>query len=507
MKKQETAPLQESEKTESTEEILTEEKVERRRKKKHFTKVSIRSFIFVGMLIVLLLCMAVYSLGIIRSLKKSELQNLKKDVYINAQSMADQISRESIPLYQGKGMTDSDIEILGQMQKGRVLLIDRNYKIVQDSYNFKNEKYIISDDVFSVMNGKVPEISRINGRYVEIMLPIMKGEDVVGVLISTASTTQINIENRLLYSKSLFVLAGVLFIGILAIAIVAYLSVKELNRINTKIYEISEGDFQNRLKVRGFKETRYLAENYNAVLKKLDSVDSTRQEFVSNVSHELKTPITSMKVLAESIQQNDSDDVVIYKEFMSDIVDELDRETKMINDLLTLVKTDKQNAVMNFEEKSINELLDVIIKRVTPIADKRGIKISYESYRDVTAEVDEVKLSLALSNLIENAVKYNIDNGWVKVSLNADPKSFYIKVADSGVGIPDDAKDRVFDRFYRVDKARSRDTGGTGLGLAIARNAIVSHDGNIKLYSEQGKGTTFTVRLPIKHEENSEDDE
>jgi signal transduction histidine kinase len=357
------------------------------------------------------------------------------------------------------------------------------------------------------MNGKVPEISRINGRYVEIMLPIMKGEDVVGVLISTASTTQINIENRLLYSKSLFVLAGVLFIGILAIAIVAYLSVKELNRINTKIYEISEGDFQNRLKVRGFKETRYLAENYNAVLKKLDSVDSTRQEFVSNVSHELKTPITSMKVLAESIQQNDSDDVVIYKEFMSDIVDELDRETKMINDLLTLVKTDKQNAVMNFEEKSINELLDVIIKRVTPIADKRGIKISYESYRDVTAEVDEVKLSLALSNLIENAVKYNIDNGWVKVSLNADPKSFYIKVADSGVGIPDDAKDRVFDRFYRVDKARSRDTGGTGLGLAIARNAIVSHDGNIKLYSEQGKGTTFTVRLPIKHEENSEDDE
>ena len=421
--------------------------------------------------------------------------------------MADQISRESMQLYQGKSVTNSDIEILGQMQKGRVLLIDRNYKIIQDSYNFKNEKYIISDDVFSVMNGVVKEINRINGDYVEVMLPIMKDTEVVGVLISTASTTQINMENSMLYNKSLFVLAGVIFIGILAIAVVAYLSVKELNRINTKIYEISEGDFQNRLKVRGFKETRYLAENYNAVLKKLDSVDSTRQEFVSNVSHELKTPITSMKVLAESIQQNDSDDVTIYKEFMSDIVDELDRETKMINDLLTLVKTDRQNAVMNFEEKSINELLDVIIKRVTPIADKRGIKISYESYRDVTAEVDEVKLSLALSNLIENAVKYNIDNGWVKVSLNADPKSFYIKVADSGVGIPDDAKDRVFDRFYRVDKARSRDTGGTGLGLAIARNAIVSHDGSIRLYSEQGKGTTFTVRLPIKHEVNSEDDE
>ena len=148
----------------------------------------------------------------------------------------------------------------------------------------------------------------------------------------------------------------------------------------------------------------------------------------------------------------------------------------------------------------------MIIKRVTPIADKRGIKLIYESYRDVTADVDEVKLSLALSNLIENAVKYNVDNGWVKISLNADVKSFYIKVADSGVGIPDDAKDKVFDRFYRVDKARSRDTGGTGLGLAIARNAIISHDGTIRLYSEQGKGTTFTVRIPIKHEVEEEEE-
>ena len=505
MKKQETVQQEENEIVTETD---TEQQVKKkkRRRKRNIAKVSIRSFIFTGMLIVLLLCMALYSLGIIKSLTDSELKKLEDDVYINAQSLADQIGHDSIQFYQGKPVADSDIEILVQMQKGRVLVIDSNYKILQDSYNFKNEKYIISDDIFSVMKGEVPEIRRISGNYVEIMLPIMMDREIVGVLVSTASTTQINIENSLLYKSSIWVLIIVVVVGVILIAIVAYLSVVELNRINTQIYKISEGDVQSRLKVRGFKETRYLAENYNAVLKKLDSVDSTRQEFVSNVSHELKTPITSMKVLAESIQQNDSDDVGMYKEFMSDIVDELDRETKMINDLLTLVKTDRQNAVMNFEEKSINEILDVIIKRVTPIAEKRGIKLSYESYRDVTAEVDEVKLSLALSNLIENAVKYNIDNGWVKVSLNADPKSFYIKVADSGVGIPDDAKDRVFDRFYRVDKARSRDTGGTGLGLAIARNAIISHDGNIRLYSEQGKGTTFTVRVPIKQEKVEEEE-
>jgi signal transduction histidine kinase len=115
------------------------------------------------------------------------------------------------------------------------------------------------------------------------------------------------------------------------------------------------------------------------------------------------------------------------------------------------------------------------------------------------AEVDEVKLSLAINNLIENAVKYNYDNGWVRVSLNADHKFFYIKVADSGVGIPEDEQDNVFERFYRVDKARSRETGGTGLGLSITRNAILMHRGAIKIYSKEKEGTTFTVRIPLNY--------
>ena len=125
----------------------------------------------------------------------------------------------------------------------------------------------------------------------------------------------------------------------------------------------------------------------------------------------------------------------------------LTEKVKIITDLLTLVKMDKKSAAMNIEEIKINDLLEVILKRVTPIAKSRGIQITYESYRDVTAWVDEVKLSLALTNIIENAVKYNVDNGWVKVTLNADHRNFYVKVADSGVGIPDDCKEHVFETF------------------------------------------------------------
>lgn len=217
------------------------------------------------------------------------------------------------------------------------------------------------------------------------------------------------------------------------------------------------------------------------------------------MSHELKTPITSMKVLADSLLVQEDTPAEMYREFMTDIAEEIERENKIINDLLTLVRLDKQAVDLNVEAVSINELLELLLKRIRPIAAKRNIEIIFESMRDVMAEIDVVKMSLAFTNLIENAVKYNKDDGWVHVVLDADHKFFYVKISDSGVGIPEDCQERVFERFYRVDKARSRETGGTGLGLAITRNAILMHKGAINIYSVPGEGTTFTVRIPLTY--------
>ena len=141
----------------------------------------------------------------------------------------------------------------------------------------------------------------------------------------------------------------------------------------------------------------------------------------------------------------------------------------------------------------------MILKRLRPIAKQRSIDVIFESFRPVVAEVDETKLSLAINNLVENAVKYNNDEGWVRVSLDADHKYFYVKVADSGVGIPEELKEHIFERFYRVDKARSRETGGTGLGLAITKNVIQLHHGAIKVDTKLGEGTVFTVRIPLTY--------
>ena len=170
-------------------------------------------------------------------------------------------------------------------------------------------------------------------------------------------------------------------------------------------------------------------------LRKLKAVDQSRQEFVSNVSHELKTPITSIRVLADSLMGMEDAPVELYREFMADISDEIDRENQIIEDLLTLVRMDKSaESQMNISQVHINHELEMILKRLRPIAKRSNVELILESIREVTADVDKVKLNLAVTNLVENAIKYNIDSGWVRVTLDADHKYFYVKVADSGIG-------------------------------------------------------------------------
>ena len=275
--------------------------------------------------------------------------------------------------------------------------------------------------------------------------------------------------------------------------------VKPFDRVTASIGDVRDGFETEAADVPDYLETEHIIATFNELLKRMKVLDDSRQEFVSNVSHELKTPITSMKVLADSLIAQDDVPVEIYKEFMTDIADEIDRENKIINDLLSLVKMDKTAADLNIESVSINDLIELILKRLRPIAGQKDIDVIYESVREVTAEVDEVKLTLAISNLVENAIKYNKEHGYVKVTLDADHQFFTIGVEDNGIGIPEESKEHIFERFYRVDKSHSRKIGGTGLGLAITRNAILMHRGAIGVESEEGVGTAFYVKIPLTY--------
>lgn len=393
-----------------------------------------------------------------------------------------------------------EIDQLANVWEGRILVVDSNYKIVKDTYTIEQGNYIIYSEVLKVMRGEKDKNIRMINDYVEVIVPIVNADKVVkGVVIATVSLKDIEETNAYIKRQANVLIVLFALLAFAAAYVLSNLSVRDIKQLETQIAGLSEGHLDELNVKSRYNELKQLTDSFNVLIQKMQVLEESRQEFVSNVSHELKTPITSMKVLADSLLMQEEVPAEMYREFMTDMVAEIDRENKIINDLLTLVKTDKKAVELNIEPININAMLELLLKRIKPLAAKRNIEVVYESFREVVGEVDEVKLSLALTNLIENAIKYNNDGGNVHVSLNADHKFFYIKVEDNGVGIPEENQAQVFERFYRVDKARSRETGGTGLGLAITRNAVLMHKGAIKLYSEPGEGTTFTVRIPLKY--------
>lgn len=463
--------------------------------------ISLKAFIIIYMSMALVLIILIYTIVTVRFDMDSQKKQLDADVWEQCNKLSDDLVANEFTMVGETGDLNYSVDNIVSFFDGSLIIINSDYRIIKDTSGQAEGSYIISELVINAMTGKTGRnISEIKGYY-QYIYPISENGKIQGVILVCASKNRIDSMKSQIADRNYLIAVVAVAMGIALVCVGANISVRGLQRMNEHMEIVQHGQMGQDIPVTGFKEFRALTENYNSSIKKLMEIDTSRQEFVSNVSHELKTPIASMKVLADSLVQNEQADLEMYKEFMSDIVLEIDRESEIITDLLTLVKTDRKNADINISEVNINSLLEIILKRVAPLAEARGITITYESYRDVVADVDEVKLTLAFTNIIENAVKYNVDNGWVKVTLNSDHRNFYVKVADSGVGIPEDCRDKVFERFYRVDKARSRDTGGTGLGLAITRNIILMHKGTIKLYSESGEGTTFTIRMPMKHAE------
>lgn len=444
----------------------------------------------------------IYSYYTVYSYNKRSEEQLKSQIIGQCNILADQILANQFMISNSQDNLSVEIDQMANVLDGRILVVDSTYRIVKDTYTIEQDKYMITSAVFRVMSGEDQMICNIikDTNVMEVIVPITNTDKVIcGAILVTVSMQDITDMNSYISQQGNTLNAIFLMFSVLIAFLLSRFISKNMNAMNRQLTYMCNGHLDEPLKVKGFAELEQMSDSINQLITKMQSLEDSRQEFVSNVSHELKTPITSMKVLADSLLLQEGVPAQTYREFLVDIVEEIDRENDIINDLLTLVKTDKKSAALNIEPVNMNALMELLLKRIRPLAAKRNIEIEYESVRDVVAEIDEVKLSLAFSNLIENAIKYNVDNGWVKVSLNADHKFFYVKVQDSGVGIPEDCQELIFERFYRVDKARTRQTGGTGLGLAITRNAILLHKGAIKVYSEPGEGTTFTVRIPLMY--------
>lgn len=397
---------------------------------------------------------------------------------------------------------DVELDTIADIFNGRIVVINRNFKVIKDTFRLAEGRTHVAEEIIRCFQGESSNRLEREKYYFALAVPVYDNteeKNIDGVLVATASTENlIGMAERVSEKAAFFQLMAWWVLVLVAIILVMIL-MRPFGKLQNVLNRVAEGNLDQVIEEDTYKETRQISLAVQNTMTKLKAVDQSREEFVSNVSHELKTPITSIRVLADSLMGMEEVPVELYREFMTDISDEIDRESKIIDDLLSLVKMDKAVAELNVAQLDINVLVQQIMKRLRPIARKRNIELIYESIREVTADVDEVKLSLAINNLIENAIKYNVEDGWVRVTLDADHKFFYIKVADSGIGIPEEFQEHVFERFYRVDKARSRETGGTGLGLAITRKVILMHHGAVRLVSKEGEGSTFTVRIPLNY--------
>ncbi|MBQ7797371.1 MAG: two-component sensor histidine kinase, partial [Lachnospiraceae bacterium] len=454
-------------------------------------------------LFAILICMVpmmIQSRVLATSSKQNQVDRRIIDVQNQCQIMSNKMTRTgylSGTAVDNAGI-DAELSMLADIFNGRILIVNSGFRIVEDTFSLSEGKLCISEETIRCFQGESTNKYNTEKHYFLLAIPISENAQTIetgttpktaGVMLVTASTESMTeLDDTLNDKAALYQVIVFVAVLILTMSVVQMLF-RPFDAVVAFINRVADGTLDEDLAEETYSETKRMSRSLNKMLQTIKAVEQSRQEFVSNVSHELKTPITSIRVLADSLMGMGEVPQELYKEFMTDISDEIDRESKIIDDLLSLVRMDKVAPEKSIAQVNVNSLIEMVLKRLRPIARKRNIELIFESMREVTADIDEVKLSLAINNLVENAIKYNKEDGWVRVTLDADHKFFYLKVADSGIGIPEEFKDRVFERFYRVDKARSRETGGTGLGLAITKSVIQMHHGAIRVESKEGEGT------------------
>ena len=259
---------------------------------------------------------------------------------------------------------------------------------------------------------------------------------------------------------------------------------------------VGEGEYGHRLQPVGRDELAQLAEEFNHLTDRLQTTEEVRRRFVSDASHELKTPLASIRLLSDSILQSDQMEPEVVRDFVNDIGAEADRLTRITEHLLTLTKLDSLPAGKT-EPVDLSQVTGRVLSMLAPVADAAGVTVESDLREGCTVLATEDELYQVGYNLVENAIKYNYTGGKVFVRVYRDGDQILLEVGDTGVGIPEEDLPKVFNRFYRVDKARSRAAGGTGLGLSIVRDTVRRHGGWVTARPRHPEGSIFTAGFPM----------
>lgn len=389
--------------------------------------------------------------------------------------------------------------IVSQMESlkvTRLIVTDQGGAVIYDSNHLSVGTRVLLPEVLQALDGN----DVFTGRYQDGTMisraatPIFYYGTIVGCVYMTEYDTA---QGQLLQvlQKNIFRITLILEI---AVTVFSLLYSRRFSRRMRKIMQsmriIQNGDYTHKVTVGGNDELTVLGQEFNDLTERLQTSEEKRRRFVSDASHELKTPLASIKLLSDSILQNDMDSETV-KEFVGDIGNEADRLNRMTAKLLTLTKVDSTHA--DAEIINMEPTVNRVCRMLTPIAQQAGVSLSARIEQDCPVLLTEDDLYQIVFNLVENGIKYNVPGGSLTVELTRVEDNAVLTVQDTGMGIPAEALPHVFERFFRVDKARSRATGGSGLGLSIVNTIVRSNRGNIQAASELGKGTCFTVTFPV----------
>ena len=391
---------------------------------------------------------------------------------------------------------------------GRLLIVDPDDKVIFDTANESCGMMLPLAEAVSVLRSErdsdygYHEIreDENTGRWEGCFVSALRDEDgrLSGALVFATSVQHtvdqvIRLRDRML-TVFITAAAGVLLMA----ALLSGLITRPIGALSDGIERMSQGDYGTPVHVRGRGEMADLAAAFNDMSEKVRSLDETRSQFVANASHELKTPLATMKILVESMLYEEDMEPEVQKEFLGDINREIDRLSSVVGDLLTLARIDSRKLTLSRAPMSLSEVAEETAKSLRPLAEKQGITLSVVANDPCLMEGDAERLRQVCYNLISNAIKYTQEGGEVRVALERNGRDVVLIVKDTGIGIAEEDLPRIFERFYRADKARSRvgETGGTGLGLSIVRQIVRLHAGTVTVRSTLGEGTEFTVLLP-----------
>ena len=468
-------------------------------KKREAPFISLRWVLLVTYVIIGVIPLLLMANTILHSIQGYFVEERKKELLSEANVIAGQLA--SYDFFTNAENQESLEEMVlktSQDEDFRVLVLDASARVVYDTgYEEVGKTYLVPEVLEALQDKDVAREQR-NGTVYAAASIVGSGSQHDGVVFIADSLQDVDATVGDIASKAYIMMVTLLVIVIIVMIIMSKMFTEPLKRMIKVIQKMAEGHLEQRLEIKNqtHNEIVDLALACNHMADQLEKVDSSRQQFVSNVSHELKTPLSSIKVLSESILLQEEVPKEMYVEFLHDINSEIDRMSAIINDLLTLVKLDQKEIPLNFAETDLNKVMEDIIKRMTPLAAAKQIQIHYSKEKEVLAEADEMKLTLAISNLVDNAIKYTPPGSEIDIGWKQKGSYIYISVADNGPGISDKDKPHIFDMFYSASNQIADSRRSMGLGLALCKSIVNAHGGEIMVTDHLPHGSIFTFSVP-----------